>query len=48
MKNNIGKFIALVCGVLCLVCAITTLDVHWVIAGAIFKVAAEVGNGTGP
>ena len=34
------------CGLICLVAAIITADLHWVIAGAIFKVAANVREGT--
>jgi len=36
------KKIDSICGLICLVAAIITADIHWVIAGAIFKVAANI------
>lgn len=36
------KKIDQLCGLICLIAAIITVDIHWVIAGAIFKVAANI------
>lgn len=36
------KKIDQLCGLICLIAAIITADIHWVIAGAIFKVAANI------
>ncbi|MBQ7767571.1 MAG: hypothetical protein IJ403_01660 [Oscillospiraceae bacterium] len=42
MGNKINATVSGICGLICLVIALITADVHWVIAGAIFRVAANI------
>ena len=42
MKRKINIICNNICGLICLATAIITADVQWVIASAIFKVAANV------
>lgn len=46
MIRKINAIYTNFCGLTCLVTAIITLDVRWVIAAAIFKVAANLMEAT--